>query len=110
LSCKFDFTSVNGIREAYLCAFPKSANIRDALENKGIIGLEAIRNVVVHNAGIVDETFCKKVNASKSEIGERLQLNSHRLFNYGNSSIDVGLRIMTAVSSSLSYAKSLKQE
>jgi hypothetical protein len=110
LSCKFDFTSVNGIKEAYLCAFPKSANIKDALEDKGIVGLEATRNVVVHNAGVVDEAFCKKLNASKSAIGKRLQLNSHKLFYYGNSSIDVGLRVMTAVSSILSYAKSLKQE
>jgi hypothetical protein len=110
LSSKFDFTSVNGIKEAYSCAFPKSANIRDALDNKGIIGLEATRNVVVHNAGVVDEAFCKKMNASKSEIGERLQLNSHKLCDYGNSSIDVGLRVMTAVFAIVSYAKSLKQE
>jgi len=110
LSCKFDFTSANGIKEAYLCAFPKSTNIRNALEDKGIIGLEATRNVVVHNAGVVDEAFCDKVNASKSEIGKRLQLNTNKLFEYGNSSIDVGLRVMTAVSSIVSYAKSLKQE
>lgn len=108
LSCKFDFTSVNGIKEAYLCAFPKSINIRDSLDNKGIIGLEATRNVVVHNAGIVDEEFCKKMNVSKSEITKKLQLNSHKLFDYGNSTIDVGLHVMTAVSSIVSYAKSLK--
>jgi len=110
LSFKFDFTSVNGIKEAYSSAFPKSANIKDALDNKGIVGLEATRSVVVHNAGVVDEDFCKKVNASKSEIGKRLQLNSHKLCDYGDSSIHVGLRVMTAVSAIVSYAKSLKQE
>jgi hypothetical protein len=110
LSSKFDFTSVNGIKEAYSSAFPKSANIRNALENKGIIALEATRNVVVHNAGVVDEAFCKKANAGKSEIGKRLQLNSHKLFDYGNASIDVVLRVMTAVSAIVLYAKRLKQE
>lgn len=110
LSSKFDFTSVNGIKEAYLCAFPKSANIRDALEDKGIIRLEATRNVVVHNAGVIDEDFCKKVNASKSQIGKRLQLNTHKLFDYGNSTIDAGLNVIKAVSAILSYAKSLKHQ
>jgi len=108
LSYKFDFTSVNGIKEAYLCAFPKSIAIRDSLDNKGIIGLEATRNVVVHNAGIVDEEFCKKMNMSKSEIAKKLQLNSRKLSDYGNSTIDVGLHVITAVSSIVSYAKSLK--
>jgi len=109
LSAKFDFTSANGIKEAYLSAFPKSTSIRDALEDKGIAGLEATRNIVVHNAGVMDEAFCKRVNVSKSEIGKRLELNSHKLLGYGDSAIDVGLRVMIAVSSILSYAKSLKQ-
>ena len=108
LSCKFYFTSVSGIKEAYLLAFPKSTNISDALDNKRIIGLEATRSVVVHNAGIVDEEFCRKMNTSKSEVGKRLQLNSRELSDYGNSTIDVGLRVMTAVSSIVSYARSLK--
>lgn len=109
LSYKFVFTSVNGIKEAYSSTFPKSANIRDALENKGIIALEATRSVVVHNAGVIDEDFCNKMNSSKSEIGKRLQLNTHKLFDYGNSSIDVVLRVMTAVSAILLYTKRLKQ-
>lgn len=110
LSYKFDFTSVNGIKEAYLRTFPKSTNIRDALDNKTIIALEAARNVVVHNAGIIDEEFCKKTNANKSEVGERLQLNSRELSEYGNSAMNVGLRVMTAVSSIVSYAKSLRRK
>lgn len=110
LSSKFDFTSVNGIREAYTCAFPRSANTRDALDNQVIIGLEATRNVVVHNAGVIDEAFCKRMNANKSEIGKTLQLTSHKLFDYGNSSIDVGLRVMMAVSPILLHAKSLKHQ
>jgi hypothetical protein len=110
LSPKFDFTSVNGIKEAYSSAFPKSANIRDALDNKGLIGLEATRSVVVHNAGIIDEEFSKKVNASNSEIGKRLQLSTRKLCDYADSSIDVGLRVMTAVSAILLYAKSPKKQ
>lgn len=110
LSYKFDFTSVNGIKKAYLRAFPKSIAIRNSLDNKAIIGLEATRNVVVHNAGIVDEEFCKKMNMSKSEIAKRLRLNSRKLSDYGNSTIDVGLHVMTAVSSIVSYARSLRRK
>ncbi len=91
-------------------AFPKSTNIRDALDNKRIIELEATRSVIVHNAGIVDEEFCKKMNTSKSEVGKRLQLSSRELSDYGNSTIDIGLRVMTAVSSIVSYVKSLRRK
>ena len=109
LSPKFDFTSLNGIKEAYSATFPRSINIKDALQNEGIIVLEATRNVVVHNAGVVDEDYCKKINADKSQIGERLQLNTRKLSDYVNSSIDVLLRLMTAVSSILLNTKRLKQ-
>jgi len=109
LSSKFDFTSPNGINEAYSATFPKSANIRDALQNKGIIALEATRNVVVHNAGVVDEDYCNKMNVNKSQIGERLQLDTRKLYDYANSSIDAVLRLMTAASSILLYTKRLNQ-
>jgi len=109
LSSKFDFTCLNGIKEAYTSAFPKSANIRDALQNKGIIALEATRHVVVHNAGVIDEDYCNKTNTNKSQIGERLQLDTRKLADYANSSIDVVLCLMTSVSSILSNTKRLNQ-
>lgn len=110
LSCKFDFTSASGIKEAYLRAFPKSITITKSLDDRAITELEAIRNVVVHNAGIIDDEFCKKMNIDESEINKKLHLNSRKLCYYSNSIIDVGLNVMMAASSIVSYAKSLKSK
>lgn len=110
LSCKFVFTSLSGIRVAYTRAFPKSASIRGALNNDKILALEAARNVIVHNAGVIDEEYCDKTGTSKAEVGKELELNSRKVFEYGNSTIDTGLSIMIAVSSIVSYAKSLKRK
>jgi hypothetical protein len=110
LSYKFDFTSLSGIKGAYTRAFPKSANISDALSNKQILELEAARNVIVHNAGVIDEEYCKKTDTNEGEVGKNLELNSRKVCEYGNSTADTGLRIMIAVSSIVSYAKSLKRK
>jgi hypothetical protein len=102
---KFDFTSCNGISEAYSCAFPKSADIKNALKNKKISDLEATRNVIVHNAGFIDVAYCKRTAASVTDVGKRLKLSNRRASEYGNAAIDAGLAIMLSVSSNLLYAK-----
>lgn len=99
---KFDFTSPNGIKEAYSSAFPRSMTIKKALNNRCIIELEATRNVIVHNAGIIDEEYCNKTNTDKSEVNKKLVINNHKVCEFGSNSIDTGLRVMTAVSSILS--------
>lgn len=103
---RFDFTSVRGICEAYSCAFPKSENIKKALNSKKLSELEAARNVIVHNAGIIDSDFCKRMSTSVSEKGNRIRLNNRRVCEYGNETIDVGIAVMVAVYSNMVYVKS----
>ena len=107
---KFDFTSSRGIKDAYSRAFPKSTDIKDAIDDKKIAWLEATRNVIVHNAGIIDREFCDKTNTNITEVGKRLRLNSRKVSEYGNSAMDIGLRVMISVSSNVSYAKSLERK
>ena len=103
---KFDFTSCSGICEAYNCAFPKSENIKKALNSKKLSELEAARNVIVHNAGIIDSDFCKRTSTSLADMGNRLRLNNRKVCEYGNVVIDVGIAIMLAVNSNMAYIKS----
>jgi len=103
---KFDFTSCSGICEAYSCAFPKSENIKKALNSKKLSELAAARNVIVHNAGIIDSDFCKRTSTSLSEKGNRLRLNNRKVCEYGDVVIDVGIAIMLAVYSNMAYSKS----
>jgi len=101
---KFDFTSCMGIREAYSCAFPKSKNIKDALCRGELDNLEATRNVIVHNAGIIDSTFCRRTQTNVTDIGKRLRLNNRNVSEYGNAVIAAGAIIIPAISSNLTYA------
>jgi hypothetical protein len=102
---KFDFTSPNGIKEAYSRAFPRSVAIKNALDNRHIIELEAARNVIVHNAGIIDEDYCRKTNIDKSEISKRLKINSRKVVELCNSISESVLPMMVAISSIISQTK-----
>ena len=103
---RFDFTSIGGIREAYSCAFPKSENIKKALESEKLSELEATRHVIVHNGGIIDSDFCKRTSTSLAEKGSSLGLNNRKACEYGNAVIDVAIVVMLAVYSNIAYIKS----
>lgn len=102
---KFDFTSPYGIKEAFVCLFPKSTAIKGALEDEGLKQLEARRSVIVHRAGIVDSSFCKKTGVDQKKIGANLQLSEKGVLDYGNVTIDIALKMIKAVSSILSGSK-----
>jgi len=108
---KFDFTSCSGIRKAYNCAFHRSENIKKALTSEKLGELEAARHVIVHNAGIIDSDFCKRTSTSLTEKGNRLKLNNRKVCEYGNAIVDVGIAVMLAVQSNMTYIKSrIKKE
>jgi hypothetical protein len=106
LMSKFDFTSLSGIYEAYNCAFPKSENIKEALRSEKLGEAEVTRNVIVHNAGIIDDDFCKRTSTRLDEKGSSLRLNNRKVCEYGNAVIDVAIAVMLAVYSNITYIKS----
>ena len=58
---KFEFSSLDGIREAYASAFDKGATEIDrALTDKSLDALSAIRNVIVHRDAQADDEYVKK--------------------------------------------------
>jgi hypothetical protein len=58
---KFDFSGLEGVREAYASAFDKSnTQIEKALSNKALDALSAVRNVIVHRDGRVDSDYLKR--------------------------------------------------
>jgi len=90
-----------------LCLFPKSTVIKEALENEGLIQLEARRSLIVHRAGVIDSAFCKKTGISEKEIGTYLHLSDEEVFEYGNVTIDVVSKTIKAVSAILSSRRKL---
>ncbi len=59
LKLRIDFSDINEIRKAYVAAFGEKACLRNALEDKNLLILEATRHLVVHRGAIVDEKYNK---------------------------------------------------
>jgi hypothetical protein len=58
---RFEFSSLDGIREAYASAFDKeSAEIDRAITDKSLDALSAIRNVIVHRDAVADTEYIRK--------------------------------------------------
>jgi hypothetical protein len=58
---RFEFSSLDGIREAYASAFDKgAAEIDRAITDKSLDALSAVRNVIVHRDGQADDEYIKK--------------------------------------------------
>ncbi len=105
---KFDFTSSKGIQEAYTYAFPKSIGIKNRLHNDTLIQLEASRNVIVHNAGVIDIDFCKKADIDISNVDKKLPLSNRKISEFVSTSCEIGLGVIKSVSSIISNIHSAK--
>jgi hypothetical protein len=71
LRSKFDFTSVSGMRQAYIAAFGDKKELSSIFAEPELMQLEAFRNLIVHRGGIVDEEYLKRSGATH-EIGQPL--------------------------------------
>jgi hypothetical protein len=57
LSSKYDFTSCSGIKKAFIDLDKANKNTFDFLNDRNLFQLELIRNLIVHNAGIIDDSY-----------------------------------------------------
>jgi len=67
----FDFSTLDGIREAYKHIFPRSTAVQTALSNQDLWMLSQDRNLIVHRAGYIDSKY-KSATKTTLNIGERL--------------------------------------
>jgi hypothetical protein len=69
LKRKYNFDRLEEIREAYVAAFEGDGNeVIDVLKHPSLDALSAVRNVIVHNGGIVDEDFLQKTQYLPEQI------------------------------------------
>lgn len=74
------FSTLDGINGAYRLAFREDRErIDKALHDPAVKALNAVRNLLVHRAGVVDRTFVDQVGSTASlsvfKIGESLRLD-----------------------------------
>jgi hypothetical protein len=68
---RFEFGRLEGIREAYASAFHKNCGQIDAaLGDDALDVLSAVRNVIVHKAGIADAEYLKRTKYLKLPVGK----------------------------------------
>jgi hypothetical protein len=76
---RFEFTRLSGIREAYSCAFSeKSSKVDAALGSKTLDALSAVRNMLVHKAGLADAEYIRlssSLDVPKTELGSPVHLD-----------------------------------
>jgi hypothetical protein len=95
------FDHLVGIKEAYAIAFHKKAErIDEPLQHEGIEALNALRNLIVHRSGIVDQTYAKKAAAlgiPTAPIGSAIALDGQIVRDLMVNAIVPSYELMVAV-------------
>ncbi|MEX1230838.1 MAG: hypothetical protein WEB58_11405 [Planctomycetaceae bacterium] len=82
---RFSFSTLGAIREAYSVAFseklkPRPKPIDECLSNKSLDAVSLIRNLLVHRAGVADDTYIKRSRSipqvPQLKVGEKWQASS----------------------------------
>lgn len=69
---RFNFSVLGGIRDAYEAAFFEDYEaVQEALWDRSLDALHAVRNVIVHRAGVIDEKFVSRVKSIPLLTGQR---------------------------------------
>ena len=102
LRTKFEFASLDGIREAYACAFTeRSAQIDRALIDKSLDALNAVRNVIVHRDAQADSEYIRKIkflsSIPKAEIGQHILLDGDVVVGLLKPAISAANQLLIAV-------------
>jgi hypothetical protein len=95
------FDSLSGIREAYRLAFSRNYEIIDeAVDYNGLDALNAVRNLIVHKAGIVDREYLKRadtLNIPVAEVGKPILLDGNLVMEMMISVISGSNRLIVGV-------------
>jgi hypothetical protein len=99
---RYSFSRLEGIREAYACAFhEKSEQIDKALSNMSFDALSAVRNVIVHRSGIADDDYVRRTKYLPSipqmEKGAEILLDGELVAKMMIPIIDNGMHLIKSV-------------
>jgi len=96
LKAKFEFTSVRKIKKAYVAAFGKLPEFDAIFDDPEVVKLQAIRNLIVHRAGLVDEAFNSRMNLALP-VGSQYEFIGQDAGQYVSASIRRGLQLVKFV-------------
>lgn len=94
---KFSMHGTAKIKDAYLAAFGKNANVFDGVDLTSLAKLYQIRNLIQHNCAFVDAEFKKATPSTPHSIGELLPLNGDLVESYLKLSSTSGMKFINNV-------------
>lgn len=98
---RFEFSRLEGIREAYAAAFHKNSDHIDAaLSDDALDALSAVRNVIVHRAGIADTEYLRRSKHLKlppANAGAPIHLDGQIVVNLVRPAFACGSKLIGAV-------------
>jgi hypothetical protein len=112
---RVQFTSLESIRQAYSLAFPekvsraRSSRIDATLGDNGLDSLSAVRNVIVHKAGIADAEYMDRAKSARTaprlKEGDALQLDGEKCPILIEPAMKSGAELVAAVDSWLTLTR-----
>jgi hypothetical protein len=101
LKSRYDFSSLNGARDAYSATFwIESDELDKVLSNPNIDALSRVRNVLVHSQGIADTDYVTGIvgtSAPSLLVGEKLELDGSAVASLANPVVTLAGDLINAV-------------
>jgi hypothetical protein len=98
---RFEFTRLSSTREAYLRAFSeKSSRVDSAIGHRSIDAISAVRNLLLHKAGVADDEYVKQQNIfpiPRADKGQPIQLDGQNTSDLIRPAISSSKSLMIAV-------------
>jgi hypothetical protein len=92
-----DLSDVYSVKSVYHALFPSNAKLSDILSDPGLRILSLRRNLIVHQRGIVDETYAGETNCTQS-LRERLKVSPDDLEIHLKTVVSAAVSILDSVS------------
>jgi hypothetical protein len=95
-----DLSDVYSVKSVYQALFPDDRRLSDALSDSDLRLLSLRRNLIVHQCGVIDETYAAAADCCQ-QVGDRLKLSPHNLEVHLGTTMKVATSILDAVSAAI---------
>ena len=92
-----DLSDVYSVKSVYQALFPDERRLSDTLTDSDLRLLSLRRNLIVHQCGVIDETYAAAANCCQ-QVGDRLKLSPDNLEVHLDTTVKVATSILDAVS------------
>ncbi len=97
LSKHQDFSDIYSVKSVYKALFPNDKELHMALSDENLRFLSLRRNLIVHQRGLIDETYLTSAKCAQP-VSERLQLTPNDLEAHLTITVKAAIAVLGTVS------------